>query len=533
MRVDGLAAIVAVMVCIVALLVQIYSVAYLRGDPRYSSYAAFVSLFTAAMLLVVLTSDLIVLFVGWEVMGICSYFLIGHHWEDEGNSAAAVKAFLVTKVGDVPFLFGIFVLGHAAGSFRITHILAVAPNLSHGTILAATLLLACGVVGKSAQFPLHTWLPDAMAGPTPISALIHAATMVAAGVYLVARLYPVFLLSPLTLQLLGISAAISMLGAALAALAQDDIKRVLAYSTVSQLAFMIGALAVGGGGAATFHLLVHAAFKALLFLCAGAVIHAVGTNLMSEMGGLRKSLPVTFYATTIGLAALVGLPPLAAFFSKDAVIDSAWHAASSGSGIGWLLLVTEILTVALTAAYAMRLWLLTFFGPVKARTGHVAPGLMMGPILVLVVPTVGLGITTGWLPEWIGTAGHSLAPTAGIALISLAAAVAGAGITYLVWRRGEAADPALALGPLRPVFDRAFYVDEAYAFAVVRPTVAVARSVVGFDTARVDGLVEGSGRVARQLAGVLRRSEGGNLQGYATGLFIGVVVISVLAVALR
>jgi NADH-quinone oxidoreductase subunit L len=531
-RVDGLAATVAVMVCLVALAVQVYSVAYMRGDPRYSSYAAFISLFTAAMLLVVLTNDLLVLYVGWEVMGICSYFLIGHHWEDEGNSAAAVKAFLVTKVGDVPFLFGIFVLGTAAGSFRISDIIAAAPHLSHGTIVAATLLLACGVVGKSAQFPLHTWLPDAMAGPTPISALIHAATMVAAGVYLIARLYPVFLLSPLTLQLLAISAAITMLGAALAALAQDDIKRVLAYSTVSQLAFMVGSLTVGGFSGAIFHLLVHAAFKALLFLCAGAVIHAVGTNLMSEMGGLRRAMPVTFIATTIGIGALIGMPPLSAFFSKDAILDAAWNAASNGSGTGWLVLVTGLLTIVVTAAYGTRLWLMTFFGPARTN-GHEAPALMKWPVVLLAIPSAGLGIATGWLPGWIGAGGHSVAPLPGLAALSFAAMALGVGVTVSAWRRSGAADPAAALGRVRPAFDRAFYVDEAYAFTLVRPTVKVARAVVSFDTTRVDGAVEGAGQGARRLAGMLRLASNGNLQGYATGLFVGVVVIAVAAVVLR
>ena len=240
----------SVAVAVVALAVQVYSSAYLKGDPRYSSYAAFVSLFTAAMMLVVFADDLFVLLVGWEVMGVCSYFLIGHHWEQEEAQRSAVKAFVVTRLGDVGFLFGIFTLAVAAGTSRIENILVVSgggpgnadagPLLSEHTATVATLLLLCGVVGKSAQFPLHTWLPDAMAGPTPISALIHAATMVAAGIYLVARLYPVFLAAPMTLAVMAVIACITMLGAALAAFAQDDIKRVLAYSTVSQLAYMLG-----------------------------------------------------------------------------------------------------------------------------------------------------------------------------------------------------------------------------------------------------------------------------------------------------
>lgn len=264
--IDRTAAVVALLVCCVALAVQVYSVAYMRDDPRYSSYAAFISLFTSAMLIVVFSGDLLVLYVGWEIMGVCSYFLIGHYWHDRATSRAAVKAFLVTRLGDVGFLFGIFVLGLAAHSFEIRTVLSRVPSMSHTTLVAGTLLLLCGVAGKSAQFPLHTWLPDAMAGPTPVSALIHAATMVAAGIYVVARLYAAFLFAPATLTVLGVIAAISMLGAALAALAQDDLKRVLAYSTISQLAYMGGGLAVGTRGGALFHLLAHGAFKALLFL---------------------------------------------------------------------------------------------------------------------------------------------------------------------------------------------------------------------------------------------------------------------------
>ncbi len=408
LRVDGLAALVSLAVTVVALAVQVYSTAYLKGDPRYSSYAAFVSLFTAAMLLVVFADDLMVLLVGWEVMGVCSYFLIGHHWEQEGSRASAVKAFVTTRLGDVGFLFGIFVLASAAGTFSITGVLDA--ELSERTATIATLLLLCGVVGKSAQFPLHTWLPDAMAGPTPISALIHAATMVAAGIYLVVRLFDVFLLSPTTLAVMAVIACITMLGGALAALAQDDIKRVLAYSTVSQLAYMLAALAVGSALASTFHLLTHAAFKALLFLAAGSVIHAVGTNLMPDMGGLRRLMPVTFVTMTVGLAALAGLPPFSGFFSKEAVLGAAEETALHGEGpaaswTGWLVLAVGLLTVAVTAAYVTRLWLMTFFHePHGGAAGHEPSPAMRWPLVALAVPAALLGLAglpSGWLPEWL------------------------------------------------------------------------------------------------------------------------------------
>jgi NADH:ubiquinone oxidoreductase subunit 5 (subunit L)/multisubunit Na+/H+ antiporter MnhA subunit len=328
LQADDLSGLLGVLVTLVALAVQVYSIGYLKDDSRYPSYSAFISLFTSAMLLVVYAGDLLVLYVGWEIMGLCSYLLIGHWWEDRGNSRAAVKAFLVTRLGDVGFLFGIFVLGGAAGSFRIADVLARVPEMSSGTLVAATMLLLAGVAGKSAQVPLHTWLPDAMAGPTPISALIHAATMVAAGIFLVARLFPAFAAARPTLDVLAVLAALGMLGAALAALAQDDLKRVLAYSTVSQLAYMAGGLAAGSDTAAIFHLITHGAFKALLFLCAGVVIHHVGSNLMSRMGGLRRELPITFAATTVGFAALIGLPPFSGFFSKDAVLVWPWRGRS-------------------------------------------------------------------------------------------------------------------------------------------------------------------------------------------------------------
>jgi NADH-quinone oxidoreductase subunit L len=272
-----------------------------------------------------------VLLVGWEVMGICSYFLVGHYWETPEARAASIKAFLVTKLGDVPFLIGLFALATDAGSFRITKILGAVAHggLDHPTLIA--LLLLAGVAGKSAQFPLHTWLPDAMAGPTPVSALIHAATMVAAGVYFVARLLPVFEASQAAMVVLAVMAAVTMAGSALAALAQDDIKRVLAYSTIGQLGYMTGALAVADRGAAVFHLLSHGAFKALLFLAAGVIIHAAGTNslaAMSRMGHLRDRVPDAFWTMTVALLALAAIPPFSGFFSKESVLGAAEHVAT-------------------------------------------------------------------------------------------------------------------------------------------------------------------------------------------------------------
>jgi len=536
LRADGLAAVVALMVGVVALVVQVYSTAYMADDSRYPSYAALVSLFTAAMLLVVLADDLFVLLVGWEVMGVCSYFLIGHHWERADARPAAVKAFLVTRIGDVGFLFGIFVLGLALGSFRVADVEQRAADLTPTQLTIATLLLLCGVVGKSAQFPLHVWLPDAMAGPTPISALIHAATMVAAGVFVVARLFPAFAAAPDTLAVLAVIAAITMLGGALAALAQDDIKRVLAWSTVSQLAYMFGALAVVAPAAAMFHLLTHAAFKALLFLAAGAVIHVVGSNLMSEMGGLRRQTSTAFWTMTIGLAALAGVPPLAGFFSKESVLTAAEHAALGEERVpawtGWLVLIAALATVAVTAAYAARLWLRTFLGPPRADAEpHATPAAMRWSLVVLAVPTVGLGLiglSGSWLPAWVGLPeSGALAPSAVTVGLSLLLVAGGALTMYAVWRQAPAADPARALGPLRRVFEQGFHVDAAYDALVVRPVVAMARSVVRIDDGVVDAAVEGTGGGARRLGGVLRLTQNGNLQGYLTGLLVGVVAVVV------
>jgi NADH-quinone oxidoreductase subunit L len=542
-RVDRPAVLVAIAVGVVALAVQVYSVAYLADDDRFPPYAAQVSLFTAAMLLVVVAGDLIALLVGWEVMGICSYLLIGHDRRLPEAPAAAVKAFLVTRVGDVGFLLGIAILGINAGSFRIADVLGTLPQMSGATLTASALLLLAGVLGKSAQFPLHTWLPDAMAGPTPISALIHAATMVAAGIYVVFRLYPVFDMPEAPLVVLGVSAAITMLLGALAAMAQDDIKRVLAWSTVSQIGYMAAALAVGAPAVALFHLLTHAAFKALLFLAAGSVIHAVGSNLMSAMGGLRRGMPVTFASMTVGLGALIGLPPLAGFFSKDAVL----LATEDGQGwLGPLLFAVGLLTVAVTAWYAMRLWLRTFFGAPRSAAAehpHEPPAAMAWPVVLLAVPSALLGFAA--LADRFGESLRPQPPEGGAAPLReaielfhlgpgtawpLAAIGLGAALAWSVWRRDPAADPARALGPLRPAFADAFWLDAVQDALVVRPTRALARAVRAGDEAGVDGLVEGTGRATLGLGARLAAWHRAALPRAATAVLAGTLLIG-LAVA--
>ncbi len=558
-RVDTIAALVAIAVGVVACAVQVYSISYLAderaGDGRFTPYAAQVSIFTAAMLNVVVAGDLVQLLVGWEVMGICSYLLIGHDRRLPEAPAAAVKAFLVTRIGDVGFWLGIVLLGTGAGSFRIADVTAAVTDsqLSPARLTTACLLLLAGVAGKSAQFPLHTWLPDAMAGPTPISALIHAATMVAAGVYVVARLYPIFLAAPGALPTLGVMAAVTMLLGALAATAQDDIKRVLAWSTVSQIAYMAGGLAVGAGYPALFHLLTHAAFKALLFLGAGVVIHAVGTNLMSRMGGLRPSLPVTFWCMTIGLAALAGVPPFAGFWSKESILGAALGAADGTTGsarwTGWLVLVAGLVTAGVTGWYATRLWLRTFFGPSRSdQVPHGPPAAMRWPVVLLAVPAALLGLIallpgvsseTGWFAYLPAGQTATAAPPnygagvtieLGTSLVALLVTAVGVSGAWLAWRRDPAADPARYLGAARPVFGRAFYLDDVQDALVVRPVRAIARAVRAGDERIVDGAVEGAGVGTVGLGRLLARVHAAGIPRYTGAVLAGAILVGVAAV---
>ncbi|MGW0910828.1 NADH-quinone oxidoreductase subunit 5 family protein [Streptomyces sp. NPDC002784] len=581
LHIDGFAALVAVLVALVASCVQIYSTGYLSDDPRYPSYAALVSLFTSAMLLVVYSGDLMVLLVGWEIMGICSYFLVGHYWETPEARAASLKAFLVTKLGDVPFLIGLFALAADAGSFRITEILGTVATggLDHPTLIAV--LLLAGVAGKSAQFPLHTWLPDAMAGPTPVSALIHAATMVAAGVYFVARLLPVFEASQAAMVLLAVMAAVTMAGSALCALAQDDIKRVLAYSTIGQLGYMTGALAVADRGAAVFHLLSHGAFKALLFLAAGVIIHAAGTNslaAMSRMRNLRARVPDAYWTMTVALLALAAIPPFSGFFSKESVLGAAEHVSTGHTehapgAAGWIVLIAALLTALLTAAYATRLWLLAFRGHGAEAPDHGRQPLTMTSVLwVLAVPSLAFGaFAYGTLPDWFD--GRDLAPTLTTSVLGTGVALVGGIVTYAAWRHttalagrvplgavaahpqadaaqveaeaiashapaygdvASAPDPSdpgrLLLGPLHRHAAVGFHLDAVYATLFVRPVQAGASLVRFLDREVVDTYVRGAGALPRWLGIAVRRAQTGNVQTYVSALLAGTVVLAVAAV---
>jgi len=561
--VDGLTAVMLVVVTSISLCVHIYSLGYMKGDVRFTWFYTVLSLFTSAMLVVVLANNLFQLLVGWEVMGVCSYLLIGHWWEDHVNSSSAIKAFITTRVGDVPFTFGIFVLISITG-FTTSNIPAIGDVISHGgasvaLVSAAALLLFGGTIGKSAQFPLHVWLPDAMAGPTPVSALIHAATMVAAGVYLVGRLFFVFTdADPVVLQIVGVVGGITMLGAALMAFVQDDIKRVLAYSTISQLAYMVAGMSMGPAGrtGAFFHLFTHAFFKALLFLGSGAVIHAVHTNNMSEMGGLRREMPITFWTFLIGSLALAGVPPLAGFWSKDELLVVADHGGHD------LLFVVFLLTALLTAFYMTRAVLMTFFGDFRGHgEPHEAPRSMTGVLVALATVTLFVGLLGA--PQlgapfgtWVFFEELEQALfVPWIAAASTLAALLGIAVGYRLYHTYRERDPIRSLGPAYTVLTNKYYLDDLYWKGIVRPvrddlsagvnwndqrildavvngaaafTKTLGSGVNWFDQKVIDGAVNGLANLAGFTGGLLRYIQSGNVQRYAVFLFAGVVVLAVI-----
>lgn len=505
----------------IGLLVQIYSTAYLGHHPRYRSYALIIIVFLVAMIAVVGTTNLWVLLVGWEVMGLCSYFLIGHEWQTAEARAGAAKAFLMTRVADLGLVLAIIVIGETYGTYDLFGAqLAEPEGPQNSTVIGLLVLLA--VVGKSAQFPLHSWLPDAMPGPTPITALIHAATMVAAGVYLAARLFFFYADSTLVLTAMAVIAGITMVMGAVFALVQTDLKRALAWSTVSQLGFMFAAVSAGGAEGGLDHLVAHGVFKALLFLGCGCLMHAVGSSALSAMGGLRRAMPVTFWTMTIGFAALAGVVPTVGFFTKDSVlgfIDFATDGVTTGPdgqgglavGTAYALFGVALLTTVLTAAYATRLWLRVFFGaPPEAHTAHEAPRTMTGPLVVLAVAVFALSI------------GKHL--DVRIGLISTAAAAVGIGVVVLLWRRGSTLDWAPAPLAAELGLDRPF---SRWIPAIVRP---VARTVVDLDQDAVDSYPKGSASLAHLGSRGLAIAQSRNVQRYATVLAAGVVVLVAVGV---
>lgn len=551
---DPLSAVMIVVVSGVGFLIHVYSIGYMAHDPGLKRFFIYMNLFMFSMLTLVLADNLILLFIGWEGVGLCSYLLIGFWFEKKTASAAGQKAFIVNRIGDLGFLLGGFILFWSAKTLQFSELAhqATAVFPAGGlTITAATLLLFWGATGKSAQIPLYIWLPDAMEGPTPVSALIHAATMVTAGVYLLARLNFLFVLAPATMLVVAAVGAVTALLAATIGLVQNDIKRVLAYSTISQLGYMMMACGVAAFGAGIFHLMTHAFFKALLFLGAGSVIHALsGEQDMRRMGGLKEQLPTTYKTFLVATLAIAGIPLFSGFFSKDEIL---WRAFSSpyGSFIFWVI---GFVTAGLTAFYMFRLFYLTFFGEKRYDSAvHESPRIMIVPLIVLAVLSF-IGGWVGWpealgggnwfekflspvmarLPE-VGSAGDRAVVATPVhgeeyVLMLLTVALVGVAIylAYYFYRRYI--DKAESLrktfsGPYQVLANK-YWVDEFYGAVVVRPVVNGAVFLWKIiDTLFIDGLVNGAAIIVGDISKISRKVQTGYLRGYLAVFLMGVVVV--------
>ena len=515
-RVDGLVVMMLIVVTIISLLVHIYSTAYMHEDRRFTYYYAALSLFTASMLLLVVSANLLQLLVGWELVGLCSFMLIGHWWEEKENSNAAVKAFLTTRTGDVGLICGVIIVFFAAGSFDIAVIneYALGPEANHSLLMWASVALMFAIMGKSGQFFLHTWLPDAMAGPTPVSALIHAATMVVAGVFLGARLYPVFFngfsIGTGTWNMMAIIGGVTILIGAGLAFVQHDIKKVLAYSTVSQLGYMVMALGVGAWGAAIFHLFTHAFFKACLFLGAGSISHSATHHSfdMREMGGLRKPMPITFWTFIIATLALAGIFPFAGFWSKDEIL------ATASQGRYDTFMIIGLIGAVMTAAYMTRCVYLTFFGKYR---GHHHPHESSPAITVPLVVLAVLSVLAGLLqspPFHIEKFARWVEPVGGLpelvhpdfdytlAVVSVAFASLALGAAFFFLFRREESGALKGLTQRNKVahagyrfLEKKYYLDDLYEGVIVADVKGpIARASYWFNQTVIDGVVNAVGR---------------------------------------
>lgn len=537
MQLGNLEAFIVTMVTFASFFIQMYAIGYMWGDEKYNRFFTVVTLFTAGMLATVMADNLLLLLVGWEVMGFASFSLIGHWFENLDNARAAMKAFITTRVGDLGLLAGMFVIFVNTGTLEFEGIFRAVNSAEAGAswITLAALFLFWAAIGKSAQLPLHIWLPDAMAGPTPVSALIHAATMVAAGVFLVARNYPLFLASGTAMNVVAWVGAISALFAAIVAVLQEDIKKVLAYSTMSQLGYMMMALGVGGYAAGLFHLTSHGFFKALLFLGAGSVIVALHHEQnLHRMGGLFKKLPVTGVTFLIGTLALAGIWPFSGFYSKDAVLIAAYE---SNSTLFWIGLVAA----ALTAFYMTRLVFLAFFGAPRDRKAYEktteSPAVMLVPLIMLAIPSLLIGMA---YPSILGTSveaflsatGEAAGHGAGTEVVpALATGAAVLGIVVGVILYGGAAGLSLRRGligsggALYAIVKRAFYIDDLYRKVFVGGSRALAGFASFFDKYVIDGLVNGIAGIMVVLGGITRRLNTGYAQSYLMVLFAGVILV--------
>jgi NADH-quinone oxidoreductase subunit L len=532
---DQLSLVMLLVVTGVGFLIHIYSVGYMAHEEGYARYFSYMNLFLFFMSVLVLASNALLMFVGWEGVGLASYLLIGFWFQKPSAAEAGKKAFIVNRVGDFGFLIGMFLLLANFGTLTFSEIaakLTANPGWTGGVLTTIALCLLLGATGKSAQLPLYIWLPDAMEGPTPVSALIHAATMVTAGVYMISRTHVLFDHSPFALNTVAVIGAATALFAATMALVQTDIKRVLAYSTISQLGYMFLGCGVAAYSAAIFHLMTHAFFKALLFLAAGSVIHAIGGEQdLRKMGGLRKKLPITFAVTTVGVLAIAGFFPFAGFFSKDAILYAAFAQGTGGKAL-WIV---GLLTALLTAFYMFRLWYLTFLGESRSPNvhPHESPWSMIGPLVILAALSIGGG--------WVGIERFAayLAPSTGARTVQvggdhleLILSIAAVAVAFLGWyiadllyrqKPTRPAELAAALPAGYKLLADKYYVDEFYGATVVRPLMAFSTYFLGWvvDKAVIGGLAWLLGGIATFSGALLQRWQSGNIRSYAAWLAAG------------
>ncbi|MBM4243105.1 MAG: NADH-quinone oxidoreductase subunit L [Deltaproteobacteria bacterium] len=552
-RVDALTSVMLLIITGIGFLIHLYALGYMHDDADEARFFSYLNLFVASMLVLVLADSLPVVFIGWEGVGVCSYLLIGFWYQDMANADAGRKAMLTNRVGDAAFLIGMFMLVWAlhdlgAASLRFEDVNRMAPQLGAAAphvVTAVCLLLLIGATGKSAQIPLYVWLPDAMAGPTPVSALIHAATMVTAGVYMIARLSPLYVLSPAALDVVATIGAVTALFAATMALVQNDLKKILAYSTISQIGYMVLGVGVGSFSGGVFHLMTHACFKALLFLGAGSVMHAMSGELdVHKMGGLKKQLPTTRWTFLVGCLAIAGVPPLAAFFSKDMILEAAF---ASGHVVLWLI---GLAAAGMTAFYMFRAYFLAFEGESRvdhhaAHHLHESPSTMTIPLMVLAV----LSIVAGWvgLPHgvlWGDRFGHYLAPVLAphdalghheigggtvllLTLVTTGVAALGIFVAYSFYLKSPGTADRLAerFRGVYVVLWNKYWVDEIYDRLIITPYVIFSKffwKVV--DAMLIDGVVNGAGVIVGKTSDVWRRLESGNVQHYAAAMMLGAVV---------
>ncbi|MGZ3769717.1 MAG: NADH-quinone oxidoreductase subunit L [Bdellovibrio sp.] len=551
--VDQISAIMILVVTGVGTLIHMFSIGYMHHDKGVAKYFSYLNLFIFNMLLLVLGDSLLVMFVGWEGVGLCSYLLIGFWFTDKEKAAAGMKAFITNRIGDAAFLLGMFVLFITFGTLNFSELNALAPTVAEaswlGAVTLGTLFLFIGATGKSAQIPLYVWLPDAMAGPTPVSALIHAATMVTAGVYMIVRLNPLFIMAPNTLMVISIIGAATAVFAATIGMTQWDIKKVLAYSTVSQLGYMFLACGVGAFGAAMFHLMTHAFFKALMFLGSGSVIHAMHEEQdIRKMGGLKKYLPITHFTFLLGWLAIIGIPPFAGFFSKDEILAYAFN-SPFGSPVLW---AAGALGATLTAFYMTRLMALTFWGKSRVPSSvhpHESPAIMTIPLIVLAV----LSVIGGWIgiPHVIGeNLGHIpniwehwlhplISPIPGIhefepssewALmgVSVGLASVSAAVAYHFYVKAPGI-PTKITESIKPIYNlvyNKYFVDEAYFGFIINPLVNISRNTWYYiDVNFIDKATYLAGDLIRGMGSFVRSVQTGNMQQYAMYIGIGVVVV--------